>query len=206
MDEMNPDKFSQEIRTKMGWVGKKVVLYTGAIGRANRLDQLVDAASVLRDNPDVLIAIVGGGMEEAGLKKRVEEEGLSNIVFHGSRSKEEMPQIIASADICLAVLMNSETFKTVYPNKVFDYMACERPVIVAIDGMIRNLLEDQRAGFFVEPENAEEIAQGILGLVLDEQRCRELGRNGRRFVVEEFDRNVMAERYERILGDLVDQK
>lgn len=206
VDEMNPDKFSQEIRTKMGWVGKKVVLYTGAIGRANRLDQLVDAASVLRDNPDVLIAIVGGGMEEAGLKKRVEEEGLSNIVFHGSRSKEEMPEIIASADICLAVLMNSETFKTVYPNKVFDYMACERPVIVAIDGMIRNLLEDQRAGFFVEPENAEEIAQGILGLVLDEQRCRELGRNGRRFVVEEFDRNVMAEKYERILGDLVDQK
>lgn len=204
VDEMNPDKFSQKIRRKMGWGDKKVVLYTGAIGRANRLDQLVDASSFLKNHPNILLAIVGGGMEEEALKKRVEEEGLSNIVFHGSRSKEEMPEIIASADICLAVLMKSETFKTVYPNKVFDYMACERPVIVAIDGMIRDLVEDQRAGVFVEPENAEDIAQGILTLVFDEQRCRELGRNGRRFVVREFDRNVMAVKYEKILEDLVE--
>lgn len=203
VDEMNPEKYSEEIRTKMGWGGKKVVLYTGAIGRANRLDQLVDTALVLKERSDVLLAVVGGGMEEDQLKERVENEGLSNIVFYGSRSKEEMPEIIASADICLAVLMKSETFKTVYPNKVFDYMACERPVIVAIDGMIRTLLEDQEAGIFVEPENAGEIAQGILELVSDEKRCVELGRNGRRFVVDEFDRNVMAAKYEGILEDLV---
>lgn len=199
VDEMKPDKFSQEIRTKMGWAGKKVVLYTGAIGRANRLDQLVDAASVLRDNPDVLIAIVGGGMEEAGLKKRVEEEGLSNIVFHGSRSKEEMPEIIASADICVAVLMKSDTFKTVYPNKVFDYMACQRPIILAIDGLIREVIEKAKAGIFVEPENPESFSEGVMTLVNNPGDAEKMAKNGRRFVVSNFDREVKAKQFEQIL-------
>ena len=202
VDEMHPSQYSEAIRSELGWGDKKVVLYTGAIGRANRVMQLVDTAHLLKDHPEILIAIVGGGMEEAAIKERVEKEQLSNIVLHGSRPKEAMPAIIASADICTAVLMKSDTFKTVYPNKVFDYMACSRPVIVAIDGMIRRLLEEQDAGIFVEPDNPRSIAEGILALVSDEQRCRELGKNGRRFVEAEFDRRVMAKRYECILEEV----
>lgn len=204
VDDMNPKQYSDAIRSELGWGDKKVVLYTGAIGRANRVAQLVDTARLLKNHPEILIAIVGAGMEESALKERVEREQLSNIVFHGSRPKEAMPAIIASADICTAVLMKSDTFKTVYPNKVFDYMACERPVIVAIDGMIRSLLEEQDAGVFVEPENPRSIADGILSLVSDDQRCRQLGQNGRRFVVEEFDRRVMAKKYEEILTSISD--
>ena len=110
-----------------------------------------------------------------------------------------MPAIIASADICIAVLMKSETFKTVYPNKVFDYMACQKPVIVAIDGMIRTLLEEQDAGIFVEPENERSVANGILALVSDANRAKQLGMNGRKFVVSDFDRTVMAGRYASLL-------
>ena len=202
VSEMNPDKSSAKVRDELGWGDRKVILYTGAIGRANRVSQLVETAVLLKDRPDILIAVVGGGMEEESLRKQVSEKNLSNIVFHGSRPKDDMPAIIASADICIAVLMKSETFKTVYPNKVFDYMACQKPVIVAIDGMIRTLLEEQDAGIFVESENAESIVKGILDLVSDEDRSEQLGINGRRFVEAEFDREVMADRYATLLSDI----
>ena len=66
-----------------------------------------------------------------------------------------MPDIVNACDAGLAVLQNNPTFRTVYPNKVFDYMSCARPVVLAIDGVARTLVCDQaEAGIFAEPENA----------------------------------------------------
>ena len=202
-EAMRPTKGVDEGRRELGWGDRIVVLYTGAMGRANCLSQLVATAELLKDRKDVLIAIVGGGMEADAIKGRIAESKLSNIIFHGSRPKEEMPGIIASADICCAVLMKSDTFKTVYPNKVFDYMACQKPVIVAIDGIIRELLEKERAGIYVEPENPESIARGILALADHPERAQEMGRNGRSFVERDFDRDVVAKRYENLLEETV---
>lgn len=197
--EMHPSMRCDEIRRELGWTAKNVVLYTGAMGRANRLSQLIETAMLLKDRSDILIAIVGGGMEANAINEQINTEKLTNIVFYGTRPKEDMPGIAASADICCAVLMKSETFKTVYPNKVFDYMACEKPVIIAIDGLIRELIEKQDAGIFVEPENPRSIADGILSLVDHPGRSRKMAANGRRFVENEFDRDVMAKRYESLL-------
>ena len=111
------------------------------------------------------------------------EQGLSNIAFLGARPKSDMPALVNAADAGLAVLQNNPTFKTVYPNKVFDYMACERPVVLAIDGIARRLVcEQAQAGIFAEPENPDSIAAAIMALADDRQRCRALGRSGRLWV------------------------
>jgi glycosyltransferase involved in cell wall biosynthesis len=115
-----------------------------------------------------------------------------------------MPAYVQAADVGMAVLKRVDTFKTVYPNKVFDYMACERPVLVAIDGVARRLVEEEaHAGLFAEPENAKEIAERILQLKANPGLCREFGRAGRKYVLDNFSREVLAARYERILADLV---
>lgn len=195
IDEMHPSKFSESIRHELGWGRRKVVLYAGAIGRANKLSQLVDTARLLTDRPDILIAVVGSGMEEETIRKQIAEQGLKNIVLHGSRPKNQMPSIIASADICTAVLMKNDTFKTVCPNKVFDYMACGKPVILGIDGIIRELVERETAGLFAEPENPEALRAAILALVDDDTRAAECGRNGRLCVEREFSRDSKASAY-----------
>ena len=69
------------------------------------------------------------------------------------------------ADLCLVMLKKSELFKTVIPTKLLEYMACERPVIVAVDGQARQIVEQAEAGVFVEPENAKALAQAIVDLV-----------------------------------------
>src|SRR4029450_7339067 len=101
---------------------------------------------------------VGDGPELARWKSETGSKGLANIHFHGPQPKDLMPEIVRAADIGLAVLQDNPTFRTVYPNKVFDYMACERPTVIAIDGVARTLVCDTAAaGLFVQPENGPEL-------------------------------------------------
>jgi glycosyltransferase involved in cell wall biosynthesis len=201
LDDMHPSKRSLALRQELGWGNRKVVLYTGAIGRANRLSQLVETARLLAGRPDILIAVVGAGMEEESIRQQIIQLGLTNMILHGPRPKEAIPPIIASADICTAVLMNTDTFKTVFPNKVFDYMACGRPVVLGIDGIIRDLVEKVDAGIFAEPENPEALRSAILTLIDNPGRAKRCGENGRLFVEKEFNRDQMATRYANLLEE-----
>src|SRR5680860_967687 len=106
---------------------------------------------------------------------------------------------INASDACCAVLKDVATFRTVYPNKVFDYMSCARPTIVAIDGVARELVEDAQAGLFVPPEGHQELAQAVLDLKAQPALAAEMGQNGRRFVEENFDRAQLAQAYARLL-------
>src|SRR5690606_35387985 len=133
LDLFAPGPREGATREALGWGDRFVVLYAGAHGRANALHQLLDAAERLRDRPDVLIATVGDGPERAALEQDARRRGLDNVAFCGAQPKERMPELINACDVGAAVLQDNPTFRTVYPNKVFDYMACERPTLIAID-------------------------------------------------------------------------
>ena len=75
--------------------------------------------------------------------------------------KQKFFKYILASDMGTSVLKNVETFKTVYSNKTFDYMACKKPILMAIDGVSRALVEQANAGVFVQPENAEDFAQKV---------------------------------------------
>ena len=92
-----------------------------------------------------------------------------------------------------AVLQNNPTFQTVYPNKVFDYMACGRPTILAIDGIARQLVcEEARAGVFAEPENGTAIASAIRYLADNPVLCEEMGARGYEWVMANASRRTLA--------------
>ncbi len=195
-----PGPRDNEARRALGWGDRTVVLYAGAHGRANALHQLVEAAEHLKSRTDLLIACVGDGPERGVLEAEVRRRGLTNLVFHGPQPKERMPAIVQACDIGLAVLQNNPTFRTVYPNKVFDYMACARPTILAIDGAARQLVCEQAgAGVFAAPEDSVSIAQRIVDLAGDEDRRRRMGERGRAWVFAHATREALAERYAVIL-------
>jgi glycosyltransferase involved in cell wall biosynthesis len=199
-----PGPRANAVRERYGWGDRFVVLYAGAHGRANAVDQLLDAAFLLRDRPDILIATVGDGTERARLADEAKARGLDNVMFCGPQPKEDMPAFINACDVGAAVLQNNPTFRTVYPNKVFDYMACERPTLLAIDGVARRLVCDEaRAGVFAEPEDAASIAAAIRQLAADPAGCAEMGRRGRAWVLSNATRDALAARYLGILERLV---
>jgi glycosyltransferase involved in cell wall biosynthesis len=196
VEAFSPAPRDNDARREFGWGHRFVALYAGAHGRANALHQLLDAAEHLRERTDVVIATVGDGPERARLEANAKARNLTNLQFIGAVAKERIPAVITAADAGLAVLQNNPTFRTVYPNKMFDYMASERPTILGIDGVARRLACDEaNAAIFAEPENGRAIADAIVLLADSPDRARTLGRNGRAWVVANAARPALAAQY-----------
>ncbi len=188
----NPEADGADFRARHNLQGRFVALYAGAHGMSNDLDTLLDAASRLRAHPEIAVVLLGDGKEKPRLQARAAEMGLDNVHFLPPVPKTEMPEALAAADACIAILKPIEMYKTVYPNKVFDYMAAGRAVILAIDGVIREAVEAAEGGIAVPPGDAEALADAIRSLAENPQRCKILGANGRRYVEAHFDRAVVA--------------
>jgi glycosyltransferase involved in cell wall biosynthesis len=207
LDLFEPKPPEPALRQSLGWDDRFVVMYAGAHGRANAIGQLVDAALLLKDRPDILIASVGDGPERKRHEERAKSLGLTNLIFHGAQPKERMPELVNACDVGAAVLQDNPTFLTVYPNKVFDYMACEKPTLLAIDGVARKLVcDDAQAGLFAPPEKPELLAAAIRKLADDPAGRAEMGRRGRVWVVANAGRNGLSQRYLGIMQELVSGK
>ena len=196
VEMFSPSGRDNGCRHEFGWGNDFVALYAGAHGRANALHQLIDAAEQFKGRSGLRIVSVGDGPERAGLVEAVRGRGLVNVQFIGSQPKSRMPELINAADVGLAVLQANPTFKTVYPNKVFDYMACAKPTVLGIDGVARELVcEQARAGLFAEPENGAQLAARISQLADDAVLASDLGARGRAWVVANASRAALAKRY-----------
>lgn len=171
-----------------------VITYVGAHGVANHLDQVLDAAEVLADT-NVLFLLIGQGMEKARLINDAQRRGLNNVRFLDSVPKQEVFKYILASDMGASILKRVDTFKTVYSNKTFDYFSCKKPVLMAIDGVSRQLVEDANAGVYVEPENSSAYNVIIREYLKDPQRLIREGENGYQFAKLNFDRQILAEKY-----------
>ena len=203
LDIFTPGEHNNWVREKHGLGDKFVVTYVGAHGVANHLIQLLESARLLKDNLDIVFMLVGDGMQKPMLKEKARQWQLESVIFVDSVPKDTIVDYIRASNVCTAVLKKVDIFKTVYPNKVFDYMSAARPVIVAIDGAARKLIEDAGAGIYVEPENAEEFANAVLKLKDKPRLCNEYGENGLNFVKQKFARDILASRYMDILTSKV---
>ena len=116
-----------------------------------------------------------------------------------------MAATLAGADACLAILKPIEMFKTTYPNKVFDYMAAGRPVLLAIDGEIRKVVEEARAGLFVPPGNHHALADAIQAMAKDPVECRKMGINGRILIETRFSRAELADQFALMVDEISQQ-
>src|SRR5574341_1555171 len=179
-------------RRAHGLEGKFIALYAGAHGMSNDLGVVLEAAALLADQPEVALVLLGDGKEKPALESRARAMDLANVHFLPPIPKTGMPQALAAADACIAILKPIEMYRTVYPNKVFDYMAAGKPVVLAIDGVIREVVEQAGAGIPVPPGDAQALAGAIRSLAADPQKRRLMGLAGRRCVEDSFDRALLA--------------
>ncbi|MBM4268620.1 MAG: glycosyltransferase family 4 protein [Deltaproteobacteria bacterium] len=198
----DPEERSADLRRAWGAEGRFVVLYAGALGPANDLEVALDAAEELRGT-EALFVLVGDGKARASLAEAAAARGLDNVRLVGAQPKDAMPQVLAAADACLATLRDIPLFRTTYPNKVFDYMAAGRPVLLLIDGVIREVVEEARAGRFVPPGDARGLAATVREWMQSPEAVRAMGRDGRRAVCARFDRRLHAAQLETLLLELV---
>jgi glycosyltransferase involved in cell wall biosynthesis len=181
-------------KQQLGFSEKFVATYVGAHGVANHLIQLLDAAELLRDEP-IVIQLIGDGMQKAMLIEEAKKRNLENVVFVASVPKAEVFKYILASDVGLSVLKKVETFKTIYSNKTFDYMACQRPIVLCIDGVSRELVEEADCGRYAEPENPRAIADALLYYANHPDEVKRQGINGFNHAKQHFDRQHLALQY-----------
>jgi len=174
--------------------GKFVITYVGAHGVANHLDQVLETGKLLEDT-QVLFLLIGDGMEKKRLIDLAKSTNVHNVRFINPVPKAEVFKYILASDMGASVLKNVETFKTVYSNKTFDYMSCKKPILMAIDGVSRDLVEEAHAGVFVEPENPKDFALKIKDYLSNPEKGIYEGENGYIYAKENFDRIVLANKY-----------
>lgn len=198
----SPQARGLEFRAAHGLDGQFVVLYAGAHGMSNDLEVVLDAAEQLKDEKEIRIVLLGSGKEKARLQADAIKRHLENVLFLPPVPKLKMNEALAAADACLAILKPIDLYKTTYPNKVFDYMAAGRPVILAIDGVIRDVVEGAQAGIVVKPGDPTALAAAIRELSSDPEKCRQMGMNGRKMIETRFSRVELADKFTALLESM----
>ena len=174
-----------------------VAVYTGAHGRANGLDALVDAAAELerRGEPRLRVVLVGEGSEKARLHERAARDAPTACVFLPPVRKAALPGVLARADAAIVSFANREVFYYgTSPNKFFDYIAAGRPVVVNHPGWISDLVAEHGLGATAAPDDPGALADALQALARDPERER-FGRSARRLAETEFARAALVARF-----------
>jgi glycosyltransferase involved in cell wall biosynthesis len=206
LDIFQPGTKENWVRDKYNLKGKFVITYMGAHGVANNLDSILNVAKECEGNMNIVFMLVGDGMEKKRLQERAISEKINNVIFVESQPKKVIPDFCNASDICTAVLKRVDTFKTVYPNKVFDYMSCAKPILIGIDGVARELVEESKSGYYINPDNPKDFKDKILKLYQNEGELEVLGQNGVDFVRSNFSRESLADKYQKEIKKVVHDK
>lgn len=182
----------ENFRKEIGIENKFSIVYAGIHGLAQGLEVVIEAAEILKDYKDIQFIFIGDGPEKGKLINMSKEKNLENVKFLPVQPKSNMPRIIASMDATVIPLKKLDLFKGALPSKMFEALASQLPIILAVEGEAAKLINDAQAGIVVEPENPEAIAEAALKLYNDIELRKELGRNGRKYVMENFSRESIT--------------
>jgi glycosyltransferase involved in cell wall biosynthesis len=187
-------------RLALGINGRFVVAYIGSHGLSHGLNAVLDAAAA---QPEVTFLLVGDGADRDRLLSERDRRGLRNVIMRSSVAKAEVPGLYAAADACLVPLRDVPIFETFVPSKLFEVLAAGRPVIGAVRGEAREILERSGGALVVEPERGDQLAEAIDRLRRDPALGDELARRGREFAEQHYDRDALARRYLDLLLEVV---
>jgi hypothetical protein len=187
-----------ELRARLGArPGDCLVLYVGTHGISQGLTAVADAAALLRGQP-VHVAFVGDGADKRRLEQRVAALGLDNVILAPGVPSDQIPALLAAADVCLVPLREVPLFSTFIPSKIFEYLAAGKAVVGSVTGEAAQILAEAGA-LVVPPEDSAALAGAIAELAADPRRRRVMGRAGREHVQRCYDRTALAREYRKIL-------
>jgi glycosyltransferase involved in cell wall biosynthesis len=173
-----------------------LVLYAGILGLAQGLEIILEAADKLKQDKRVKFILLGSGPENQKLQAIQIEKQLKNVYFFDAVSKTQMPQIVKSIDVSVIPLRKLDLFLGAIPSKIFENLAMEKAVILAVDGEARELFVNQgKCALYSEPENVDDFVANIKLLVNDEILRKDLGKKGRIYVEQNFNRDTIAQKF-----------
>ncbi len=195
-----PQAPDPELAQKLGLGGRKIFLYAGTHGLSQGLDVVLEAAKLTKD-PAILYALVGDGADKDALVAKAEAQRIENVRFLPSQPKSVMPALLNLAYASIIPLRRLDLFKSALPSKMFESMAVGRPIVAAVWGEAATMVEAAGCGLVAEPEDARSLHEAVATLAADPALARRMGEQGRRYVMQHFDRRDIANRLGRLLEE-----
>lgn len=197
-DWQNPEELPtehHELIEKLKTEDKFLVGFAGAHGIANSLEAVIKAIDTLKDK-NIDLVLVGTGQEKENLIQFVQKKGITNVHFLPPISKFAIPNFLKKMDALYIGLQKQSLFRFgISPNKIFDYMMAEKPIIQAIDAG-NNLVREADCGIDVEPDNVDAIASAIIKLSeLPKEEREIMGKHGKDFVLKNHTYAVLSQKF-----------
>lgn len=188
-----------------GLSGRFTVGYVGTLGLAHGLTMLVDVAEKLASRPELRFVLIGDGADREKIEAEITRRGLDNIQLLGLQPRDRMPDWIASIDLLLVLLRDLPVFETVIPSKIFEFLAQERPVLLAARGEIRQMMQEAGGALVIDPEEPDQLVSAIEGTMDAPEAAGRRAAAGRAWVEAGFLRDDLARRMaaflERVIRD-----
>lgn len=195
LDFYDPEQVDEKKwREKQGFAASEfILLYAGILGIAQGLEIIPQAAEYFRHQPHIRFVLIGAGPEKSKLEALIQSKNLKNVTLLPPVLKEEMPAILKSVNAAVIPLRKLELFKGAIPSKIFEALAMELPILLGVDGESRKLfIEQGHCGLFFAPEQETDLARVVKQLVETPELARNLGQNGRQYVMQHFNRSTIA--------------
>jgi glycosyltransferase involved in cell wall biosynthesis len=192
LEMFKPGNDGRDIRKRFGWANKLVLMHFGAMGRANGLDFVVDAARKLQAYSDIHFVLAGEGIEKISLIEKIKQLGLSNIEILDAVCKKDLAGIVAACDVAMVIFANYPILENNSANKFFDSLSAGKPVLLNYSGWQREILEAHDAGFGCDLCNIDQFVEKILYFNSHREHLKSMGQNARYLAVENFSRDKLA--------------
>jgi len=203
LDLFRPDVDGTAARARLGLGDRFTAVYFGAMGLANGLDYVIEAARILREGMQDQIALVlhGGGGKRDELEALARRYNLNNVIFSDLvPDKEEVARIVAGCDVTMTIYRAAKEH-TWSPNKMFDALAAGKPVLINVGGWLGQTIESNKCGRMLDPHRPESLAEALVELASEPALSARMGRKARALAEREFDRTLLARRLERVLKE-----
>jgi len=203
LDLFGPDIDGSAQRERLRLKDRFAAIYFGAMGLANGLEYVIEAARILaeRGNNKIVLVLHGSGGKRAELEKMASEYKLTNVIFSNLvPDKEQVAQIVAGCDVCLTIYRAAKEH-TWSPNKMFDALAAGKPVLINVPGWLGETIEKNNCGRYLDAERPQMLADTLEELAAEPELCRQMGKNARELAEREFDRVKLAGRMENVLKE-----
>ena len=179
---------------------KFTIVYAGNLGNAQNIGIVLDGAKEL---PEVQFAVFGSGGLEENVRKRIKEENITNVHLNPLQPVGRVSYVYSLGDACI-VSCKEGLGGSAMPSKSWSIMSCGRPVVASFDeGELKEILEKNNCGVFSHAGNVKEFVAAIKKLSANKDKCEEMGKNAREFILENLTKEVGAKKYVEIIKSVV---
>lgn len=175
--------------------GKFNVVFAGNLGVVQGLETVIDAAKRLEQYKDLQFVIIGSGSCSDAIKQYAKQLGCDNVRFLGQQPSDKMADFFAWGDALLVHLKHKPSFEMTVPAKTHAYLACGKPVIMAVKGEAANLVESGGCGIVCPPEDPRALADAVIRLkqITPEERDR-IGQAGLELFRSRYTKSILLEK------------